>query len=480
MATFTQNVEWHRKIVTSRIFLIALAVHVLFVTFFGGRVLFNKYMEQPDFKADEGMFLKGAVEENAPPAPPSPPAPQLAPTTPTMPVMSTITTTNPAMKDFMLPTTPVIAPSMSNNLSAPPTTSVQASQSIGALPSTMAARGANGRAAAMSKAGGKQASELAVINALRWLQKVQNPDGTWGEKYKGAMTGFALLCYLGHGETPTASKEFGIVVTNAINALLGSGTKFKGVLTFRANIDQPGCYEHGIATYALGEAYTMTKDERIAPVLTDAVNRILKGQAADGGWTYAYAKTEPSDTSVSGWQIQALKAAKLTGLPIEGIPAALDNAMKNLDRVYDPATGSFGYRKAGDHKYTLTGVGLLCKLYWQGKMDAKLRESVKEIMAGPDVSYVAATSNLYSWYYNTQACFMVGGSTWEKWNRMFQDELIRNQTPLGNWPPIQAAKDKSLNKEDTMDGNLYRTCLCTLMLEVYYRYLPTGKEGEGH
>ena len=348
--------------------------------------------------------------------------------------------------------------------------------------SGIGARSSSLRFTALAKWGGKPASDLAVLAALRWLQKVQNPDGSWGssDKWPGAMTGFALLCFLGHGETPAGSKEFGATVNKAITALVNSGTKYEGALTLRGakELDQqPDAYAHGIATYALGEAYTMTKDARIAPVLTQAVNIILKGQADDGGWMYSYTRAMPSDTSVSGWQIQALKAAIMTKLPIDGLPAAMDNAMKNLDRVYDPKTKTFGYRMPGDRN-TLNGVGVLCKVAYEERVDQKARGGVDYILTNLVIKYDGDTANLYSWYYNTQACFMVGGNAWQKWNRLFQDELIHHQSPDGSWPPNVAQDVGGLPKDTTIDGQLYRTCLCTLMLEVYYRYLPSSQTNE--
>lgn len=468
------------KIAASRFFILSLLMHILFVMLFGGKILFEKYIEPPDFAAEGEKFLTEPVVDNLPPKPEVPSAPQLFPSAPMQPAMSAITTINPAMQTFTVPSTLGAPPTMSNTfadkLAASSALSIKSHKSIG-LPGTMGARGSDRRAAAMLQAGGKPPSEQAVVNALRWLQKVQNPDGTWGKQYPGAMTGLSLLCYLGHGETPATSREFADTVNNAINALFDAGKKEQGVLVLRGNgIDGNGAYEHAIATYALCEAYTMTKDERLAPVVKQAVEYILKGQGADGGWTYAYSKKIPSDTSVSGWQIQALKAAKLTGLPIDGIPAALDNSMKNLDRVFNPKNGSFGYNNPGDRTYSLTGVGVLCKVFWQGRDDPKVRAGIKDIMAGPPVDYTGPKANLYAWYYNTQACFMAGGVAWEKWNRMFQDDIVKHQLPDGSWQPTKSNETGGLGPADNLEGQLYRTCLCTLMLEVYYRYLPTGKE----
>jgi len=340
----------------------------------------------------------------------------------------------------------------------------------------MGNRSASRRAAALSENNGKPASEAAVVNALRWLQKNQNPDGTWGKSFPGAMTGLALLCFLGHGETPAVSQEFGVTVNNAINAVVAEGTKTRGKLIFHGTeFTQSSVYEHGMATYAACEAYTMTKDERLAPIVKQAIGYILDGQATDGGWMYAYSKVTPSDTSVSGWQIQALHAAKLTGLPIDGIPAALDNAMKDLDRVFDPVSGTFGYRVPGNHP-TTTGIGVLCKIQWQGKTDHMVAAGLKSILDQPVVRYHDKTASLYTWYYNTQACFMAGGGAWQRWNKMFQDELIRAQAPDGSWPVSEGSDVGGMDANETIDGQLYRSCLCTLMLEVYYRFLPSGKE----
>jgi hypothetical protein len=58
---------------------------------------------------------------------------------------------------------------------------------------------------------------------------------------------------------------------------------------------------------------------------------------------YHYDKTQ-SDTSVSGWQVQALKAAHLTKLGLPGVDGALDRAMANFARVQGP-NGGYGYRQ---------------------------------------------------------------------------------------------------------------------------------------
>ncbi len=484
-----------RKIANSRFLMISALLHVLLVLLFGGTVLFNKYVEPPDFDAGGGDFLT-ATDVAEPPQPPAqemptPPS-SLAPppvSTPTT-ALSAIVSMNSTAPSFTMPVAQNIAPTLSNNLTdqiakAPPTNPLGTGP-MASLPAAMGGRGTGRRASVLAQNGGKVTSEQAVVKALRWLQKVQNPaDGTWGTgKYRGAMTGLATLCFLGHGETPATSREFGIVVSKSLKAIVDEGTKAKGILSFNGALSKgnESVYEHAIGAYALGEAYTMTKDETITPVLTQAVAYITDGQRPDGGWAYSYDKgaDEPkkvpkSDTSVSGWQVQALKAAHLTGLTFPAVDPALDTSMRNFDRVFDPKDGTFGYRKPGDRRNgSLTGVGVLCKLFWLGKSDALVRDGLKNI-EGHDVKYDSADANIYSWYYDTQACFQAQGPSWDRWNRQFQDELVSHQSPDGSWPATGGKETGGMNGAD-INSQIYRTTLCALMLEVYYRYLPTSKE----
>jgi len=88
------------------------------------------------------------------------------------------------------------------------------------------------------------------------------------------------------------------------------------------------------------------------------------------------------------------------------------------------------------------------------------------------VKYTGEHADLYAWYYHTQACLMFGGNAWTKWNRWFQDDIVGAQSPDGSWP-IPGAKGIAPQSEATKTGAVYRTTLCILMLEVFYRYMPT-------
>ncbi|EDY19005.1 hypothetical protein CfE428DRAFT_3663 [Chthoniobacter flavus Ellin428] len=481
------------RLAASRFLTFSALLHAILIFLGGGVVLYKQVTDTPDFAASGGDLVASDTQVQAPPEQPPDLTQEFTPQTPQLnaPSLSAITTSNATTPQFTVAAAvPTIAAPTNDMTKA----IANAAKSLGkggssGIPGTMASRvGGTARAAAMQMNGGKKESEEAVLRGLRWLVKNQNADGSWGKPNGGgptgaAMTGFSILSFLGHGETPV-SAEFGPAIQKALDWVLKNGNANDGRLNMEKQFSQPGVYAHAIVTYGLGEYYTMTKDERVAPLLKKAVGYIVDGQGPDGGWMYAYDKTE-SDTSVSGWQIQALKAAHLSGLDIPGVDAALDKAMLDLQRVRGK-NGGFGYRNAQQEKYSLTGVGVLCTYFWKQEKDKMVRDGIEYIMDHTTksnlkdqyypVEYKGDKADLYAWYYNTQACLMVGGAAWNTWNRLFQGEIVKNQSPDGSWPPL-AGKSAGGDLQRSVEGMgpFYRTNLCILMLEVYYRYMPTTK-----
>lgn len=464
------------KLAASRFFTFSLLIHVLLVIVLGSVALYKSVQETPDIIGDPGGLVGDSGGDEGPPAPPeAQPEAEYVPPTPTMPTSVDLSNAiiSSATADFAMAATPVVPTTTVNTSSVSPVTpTVGGGGGIKGLPGAMAGRGAAGRERARKAGGGTDKAEIAVMNGLRWLQKNQNGDGSWGDKYKGAMTGLALLSFLGHGEDVT-SPEFGGTVRKGMEFLIAQGEKNQGNLNITDN--KIGIsYAHGIGTYALAEAYVMTKEERIIPVLKQAVARIVKGQNQGGGWDYEYKTTGGrSDISVMGWQIQALKATHLTEIKLPGVDEALNKAMPMVKKLQG-SNGGFSYTtKKTDIRYSLTGVGVLSLQFWKPDSNS-IREGVNFILAGPAVDYKAKTADIYAWYYNTQACFQKQGSEWPKWNRMWQPQIVGAQSPDGSWPP-HGGKEHGQMNETTKDGNVYRTTLCILMLEVFYRYSLASK-----
>ncbi|MCE9612033.1 MAG: hypothetical protein K8R23_17690 [Chthoniobacter sp.] len=472
--TFLQKLQ--ERAAASRFFTVSLLIHMGIIIIGGSVVLFKQMADPPDFEA-AGNGLVGEPDATATP-PETPPDVQqdIKNEQPTLSVPSlTAITTTANTPSFSAPSSTASLPSLTATTM---TNVVSPAVKVRGVPGVMTGRPGGGGKGMGPANGQKSEAEKAVLKGLQWLVKTQKSDGSWSEEFKPSMTGFALLCFLGHGEIPS-SPEFGPTVGKGIAWVLENGEKNQGRMSM-GPISQHGSYEHGIVTYALGEYCAMTecKDTRAVELFRQAIKHIVDGQGPDGGWMYNFDKSQ-SDTSVTGWQIQALKVAHLSGLNLPGVDEALDKAMLNLKRV-QAADGGFGYRAPGS-KFSLTGIGVLCTYFWKQAKDESVTKGMAYIMAqlkANPVEYKAPNADLYAWYYNTQACLMVSGANgkdWKTWNGMFQDELIRSQAPDGSWPPMANAGHGNLQKDEAKAGPYYRTCLCILMLEVYYRYTaPTG------
>lgn len=319
-------------------------------------------------------------------------------------------------------------------------------------------------------------NESAILRGLEWLQTNQNPDGSWGESQRSAMTGFALMAFLAHGEVPDSPK-FGPTVKKAVSWLANLGISNNGWLSGSSGGNGgPAVYAHGIATMALGEYYCMTNDGAVREDLVRAVAYIIDGQNVGGGWDYGYAKGTRQDLSVTGWQIQALAVADLTGLKLLGVRESLNRAMVFVEQ-WQGDGGGFGYDKPGS-KYSLTGSGVWCTILWKGTSGETCRRGMEYLLANARgkerVKYQAKTANLYAWYYNTLACRFYNLQAWREWSKLLDAELCAAQSGDGSWP-VNGGVSHGPEKEAGGDGPIYRTTLCTMMLQSYYRYMPPGQ-----
>jgi hypothetical protein len=344
---------------------------------------------------------------------------------------------------------------------------------MSAIPAGMRSRcSMSQRMQRLRESGGEDRAERAVRQGLEFLTKQQNKDGSFGEEYTAGMTGLALLAYLGHCETPESPK-FGDSVVNAALYLMDRSIKNDGKIT-NGKGGHHEAYEHAIGTYALAELYTMTKESgkeipRLESVLKKSVGVIVDAQTKMGGWPYGFAAQGKEDMSVSGWQIQALKAAHNTGRNFSGVQKALDLACTKYLPAIQDSEGAFKYNP--DHakgKPTLTGAALLGMQIWKGMGTPaydKGMEYLAKVYANPSPG-----ANYYAPYYNTQAFFMHEGEKWEAYNKVFQPRLLDAQNADGSW--LRPGGDRK-------DSQFMNTAWAVLMLEVYYRYLPTTDKVSG-
>ena len=352
-----------------------------------------------------------------------------------------------------------------------------------------AGRSAGGRASALRKHGGRwgELTEKAVNRALQWLKKNQNSDGSWSVGNKGpsakkmetGVSGLALLAFLAHGETPQ-SDEYGSTVEKTIRFLISrqqdDGRFFEKPDVINQSY-KAGTYSQAIATYALSEAYGLTKIPMLREPLEKSLRFIIKQQQEKGAWYYAYSPVK-WNMSVSAWHVQALKAAYIGGIRVEGQKEALDKAIKWIKSMHNSESGFFYYtmpnkQPRSEQLEGVTGCAVLCmQLTGHGK-ESEARQgmnALKNAKCDFDKPY---SWSMTAWYYVTQAKFHKGGSTWDAWNNEFAKEFIEQQNNDGSWTsPAKRGSSVPWGVEYPF-GPAYSTSLAALTLMVYYRHLPT-------
>jgi hypothetical protein len=367
----------------------------------------------------------------------------------------------------------------------------------GELPAAFAGRTGKLREQLVKEFGGNEASEKAVAAGLAWLARQQKADGSWvydgtAKEEVTAATGMAVLAFLGSGETHTGKGKYAKSVKAGVNWLVNNlpvngpnAGKFGKAGTM---------YAQGIGTLALVEAYALSKDKTLLAPAQAAINYIQRAQAANGSWGYAAGNN--GDTSIVGWQVQALQAASLSK-DIKVDPKVVKKTNDFLNLVAAGARQEkYGYStNAGAAPGTsLTAIGLWCRCSID-KWDAENKgmiDGVTGLMARAPAGTTAKPRgakpafDMYFYYYATQVVLRFGGDEWQDWNEGpkvdgkrkggMRDWLVELQVTkaganLGSWDPETGFIGNQCGRVGT-------TALCVLTLEAYYRYPPTLKKKE--
>ena len=348
---------------------------------------------------------------------------------------------------------------------------------------------------------GDATTEACVMKVLWWLKANQSTDGSWkGGQNPLANTALAVLTYLAHGEYPGSpspfQKDFGPVVQQAVDWLCNQvSTDPSGKCVMRG-VDGNE-YAFLIATYALCEAYGMTRNPNAKIAAEKGMQRIINNQSPTGGWDYRMVKTSTrDDMSYEGWALQALKAGKMAGLHPEGLEECIKKAIKCL-KTRNFRNGGFNYTAGGGPTgLTATGCLYMQLLGYTTESEVKAAldtmrgwlpvfESKARLEAGGPTP---GSNPQYYCYYAAQCKYQVGMcpgakpenlKSWQDWNvamkKLYPTCMIDDGTiegpdgkpkPVAHWVFADATCGGKNNT--TM-----ATCLCALQLMVYYRYLPT-------
>ena len=370
-------------------------------------------------------------------------------------------------------------------------------------------RTGGGKTKALKEGGASRQSESSVDAALRWFKRHQSPNGMWDvEKYTNnckenpkcepgshthggnanvAVTGYAILCYLGAGYDHKTLNRYQPTVAKGLDYLRSVQTA-EGLLGERN-------YEHAVATMCLAEAYAMTSDPELKGPTQKAVNVILARQNKDAkaadpaysglGWDYV-GPNNRNDSSVTGWNVMALKGGLAGGLNVgngmEGskkwLKGAWEAANPDFKKLSDPYKDESGFPYTWDatsntaDKEHLAPVGALCAVF----LGHHAGDIMLETMCNRIMSKQFPTTyptNTYFMYYNTLAIFMSGGERWLKWNGTVRDLLVNAQRKdegcfNGSWD-FQGTQFAGHEV-----GRVLSTAYCCLSLEVYYRFRRAG------
>ncbi|MBT8486445.1 MAG: hypothetical protein KJO43_12760 [Phycisphaerae bacterium] len=332
------------------------------------------------------------------------------------------------------------------------------------------------RQALVQEMGGSVATERAVSLALDWLARHQSADGRWhsydfDDECGGcagaaradvdiALTGLSVLCFLAANHLPDAPGPYRDVVAKGLDWLRRQQGDDGNLVA------DESMYSHGIATIALAEAYGMTGDQTLEEPVRQAARFIVESaNQSVGGWRYA--PRQPGDSSVLGWQIMALKSARRCRLDVD--ETGFDVAREWLPRVQSRSRpGLYAYQPNRTVTPAMTAEMMFVRQLLGGRpSEPAMVNSARYLLRHvPDWEH---DTNTYFWYYGTLALYQHQGEAWERWNEIIKDELLAHQETrgpaAGSWP-IEG------DRWARTGGRVYQTAICTLTLEVYYRYLP--------
>jgi hypothetical protein len=243
-------------------------------------------------------------------------------------------------------------------------------------------------------------------------------------------------------------------------------------------------YDHAIATYALCEAYGLSRYRLLQPVAQRALDYLHAHRNPYGVWRYQ-PRDGDNDTSVTGWAIMALESGATFGLVVD--KSALQCSAAWLDEVAD-ASGHHGYsrqgepssRKPGDHASrfpvekgcAMTAVGLFCRCFLRQdpQQQPVMKAAADRLLERPPLwDERAGTIDHYYWYYATYALFQMGGRHWQQWQKHLAPALLKTQHEdaqqgnlHGSWDPAGVWGEDG--------GRVYSTALLALCLQAHYRY----------
>jgi len=341
-------------------------------------------------------------------------------------------------------------------------------------------------------------SELALERGLEWLAKNQGPEGNWGSSDLG-LVGMGALAFMSAGHSPGRGR-YGRELDKALEYVT-TRSKPSGLL----NIADPqrDMYNHGLATFVLGQAHGMTtsKERRLNRVLDGALQLIANTQCEDGGWDYrARRQQHGHDLSLAVMQAKALRSAVDSGLEVP--PEVIDLAIKSVREHYSPKgdrnapeseqqkmPGQFTYSKGGGGgTIAMAACGVVCLQEFGQYDDWRIPKNMDVIAAAVQETPAARNRDgsmpfdAYTLYYVGQALYQVNGEYWESSYPKLREYLVASQVVEPTKPELHGLwRDNGARgggRVGGREGELYGTSVACFVLAIPNRYLPILQEGK--
>ncbi len=335
------------------------------------------------------------------------------------------------------------------------------------------------------------ASEEALQLGLEWLARNQGPQGNWQSNDLGLVS-LGALAFMAAGHMPGRG-QYGENVQRALDYVLRN-VKPSGLLNIADA--QRDMYNHGLSTFVLGQAYGMSNDPRIGPVLDRALKLIAQTQCGDGGWDYqARPQRQGHDLSLAVMQAKALRSAVDSGLEVP--PEVIELAIRSVRQHYSPRgcpynapedeqkkyDGQFTYNKGGGQAtVAMAAAGVVCLQEFAQYDDWRIEKNMKVITAAiregdKNRGRRNVPFDAYTLYYVGQALYQVGDPHWRECYPLLRDAVVASQIRSpgqperhGMWP--------SDNRVGGRPGELFMTSVSCFILAIPNRYLPILQEGK--
>ncbi len=334
------------------------------------------------------------------------------------------------------------------------------------------------------------ASELALERGLEWLARNQGPKGNWESNDLG-LVGMGTLAFLAAGHMPGRGK-YGAVVDRSLDYML-KNAKPSGLLNI-ANA-QRDMYNHGLATFVLGQAHGMTRDPRMAKVLERSLKLIYDTQCDDGGWDYrSRRQSRGHDLSLAVMQAKAIRSAVDSGLEVP--PEVVQMAIQSVRGYYRANNGARGVdnpkAREGSGQFTYSGsrgttamaaAGVVCLQEYGQYDDWRIPKNMEVIkrevgrLRPPRRRDGRLPVDAYTMYYVGQAMYQVGGKNWKELYPVVRDHLTQSQTRKPG-DPREDGWWTDTRHVSGRPGRLYGTAVACFILAMPNRYLPILQEGK--